>query len=92
VLQNDFNREQNGYSAHASSRVPPKYSISRRGTAPADLAIKPLPASAIIAGLRVLGLQHGLPRLPDLEFAIYETKRTDKAAAAQDPRQRWRLR
>jgi len=29
-----------------------------------------LPASAIIAGLRVLGVANGLPLLPDLEFAI----------------------
>jgi hypothetical protein len=45
-------------------------------------AITPLPASAIIAGLPVLGLEHRLPRLPDLEFAIYEKKRPDKPAAA----------
>jgi DNA-binding transcriptional LysR family regulator len=53
-----------------------------RAAALAGLAITPLPASAIIAGLRVLGLEHGLPRLPDLEFAIYEKKRSDKAATA----------
>ena len=34
------------------------------------------------AGLRILGLEEGLPRLPDLEFAIYEKARPDKAAAA----------
>ena len=53
-----------------------------RAAALAGLAITPLPASAIVAGLRVLGLEDGLPRLPDLEFAIYEKKRPDKAAAA----------
>jgi DNA-binding transcriptional LysR family regulator len=53
-----------------------------RAAALAGLAITPLPASAIIAGLRVVGLEHGLPRLPDLEFAIYEKKRPDKPAAA----------
>jgi hypothetical protein len=46
------------------------------------LAITPLPASALIAGLRILGAEEGLPRLPDLEFAIYEKARRDKAAAA----------
>jgi len=44
--------------------------------------ITPLPASAIVAGLRILGLEHGLPRLPDLEFAIYEKNRPDKAPVA----------
>ena len=53
-----------------------------RAAALAGLAITPLPASAIVAGLRVLGLADGLPRLPDLEFAIYEKKRPDKAPAA----------
>ena len=53
-----------------------------RAAALAGLAITPLPASAIVAGLRVLGLEHGLPRLPDLEFAIYEKKRPDKAPVA----------
>jgi hypothetical protein len=32
--------------------------------------------------LRVLGLKEGLPRLPDLEFAIYEKARPEKAVAA----------
>ncbi|MEA2893794.1 MAG: hypothetical protein QOI05_4587 [Bradyrhizobium sp.] len=32
--------------------------------------------------LRILGVAAGLPRLPDLEFAIYEKPRPDKAAAA----------
>src|SRR5260370_46220 len=45
-------------------------------------AITPRPASAVIAGLRILGLEAGLPRLPDLEFAIYEKARHEKAAAA----------
>ena len=53
-----------------------------RAAALAGLAITPLPASAIVAGLRVLGLEHGLPRLPDLEFAIYEKTRPDKAPVA----------
>ena len=53
-----------------------------RAAALAGLAITPLPASALIAGLRILGLEEGLPRLPDLEFAIYEKARPDKAAAA----------
>jgi hypothetical protein len=48
----------------------------------AGLAITPLPASAIVAGLRVLGVESGLPLLPDLEFAIFERKRADAAAAA----------
>jgi hypothetical protein len=43
--------------------------------------ITPLPASALIAGLRILGVEEGLPRLPDLEFAIYEKAPPDKAAA-----------
>jgi hypothetical protein len=32
--------------------------------------------------LRILDAEAGLPRLPDLEFAIYEKTRPDKAAAA----------
>jgi LysR substrate binding domain. len=53
-----------------------------RAAALAGLAITPLPASAVIAGLRILDAEAGLPRLPDLEFAIYEKVRPDKAAAA----------
>src|SRR6185312_3052399 len=53
-----------------------------RAAALAGLAITPLPASAVIAGLRILDAEEGLPRLPDLEFAIYEKTRPDKAAAA----------
>src|SRR6201993_4608420 len=53
-----------------------------RAAALAGLAITPLPASAVIAGLRILGLKEGLPRLPDLEFAIYEKARPDNAPAA----------
>src|SRR5580704_9906703 len=53
-----------------------------RAAALAGLAITPLPASAIVAGLRVRGLADGLPRLPDLEFAFYEKKRPDKAPVA----------
>jgi hypothetical protein len=36
----------------------------------------------VIAGLRIVSAEEGLPRLPDLEFAIYEKVRSDKAAAA----------
>jgi DNA-binding transcriptional LysR family regulator len=57
-------------------------SDSVRAAALAGLAITPLPASAVITGLRVLGLEDGLPRLSDLEFAIYEKARLEKAAAA----------
>ena len=53
-----------------------------RAAALAGLAITPLPASAIIVGMRILDAEAGLPRLPDLEFAIYEKRRPDKAAAA----------
>jgi hypothetical protein len=49
----------------------------RRVAEPVD----PLEPRAI-AGLRVLGEEQGLPRLPDLEFAIYEKTRPDKAATA----------
>ena len=53
-----------------------------RAAALAGLAVTPLPASALTAGLRMLGVEEGLPRLPDLEFAIYEKARPDKAAVA----------
>ena len=53
-----------------------------RAAALAGLAITPLSASALIAGLRILGVEGGLPRLPDLEFAIYEKARPEKASAA----------
>ena len=53
-----------------------------RAAALAGLAITPLPASAVIVGLRILDAKEGLPRLPDLEFAIYEKARPDNAAAA----------
>jgi DNA-binding transcriptional LysR family regulator len=53
-----------------------------RAAALAGLAITPLPASAMVAGLRVLGMESGLPLLPDLEFAIFERERPDAAAAA----------
>jgi DNA-binding transcriptional LysR family regulator len=53
-----------------------------RAAALAGLAITPLPGSALIAGLRSLGVADGLPPLPDLEFAIYDKPRPDKAAAA----------
>src|SRR5580658_7381111 len=53
-----------------------------RAAALAGLAVTPLPASAVVTGLRVLGAESGLPRLPDLEFAVFERKRPDAAAAA----------
>src|ERR1700742_1164201 len=53
-----------------------------RAAALAGLAITPLPASAVIAGLRILDAEAGLPRRPALEFAIYEKPRPNKAAAA----------
>lgn len=53
-----------------------------RAAALAGLAVTPLPESALVAGLRGLGAAHGLPRLPDLEFALYEKARPDRAAAA----------
>ena len=53
-----------------------------RAAALAGLAITPLPASAVITGLRILDTEAGLPRLPDLAFAIYERARSDNAAAA----------
>ena len=53
-----------------------------RAAALAGLAITPLPESTVIAGLRILGTEAGLPRLPDIELAIYEKPRPDKAAAA----------
>jgi DNA-binding transcriptional LysR family regulator len=53
-----------------------------RAAALAGLAITPLPVSAVIAGLRILDAKEGLPRLPDLDFAIYEKARPDNAAAA----------
>jgi DNA-binding transcriptional LysR family regulator len=53
-----------------------------RAAALAGLAITPLPTSAVIAGLRILSAEEGLPHLPDLEFTIYEKARSDNAAAA----------
>ena len=53
-----------------------------RAAALAGLAVTPLPSSAVISGLRVLGAESGLPALPDLEFAIFERKRPHAAAAA----------
>jgi DNA-binding transcriptional LysR family regulator len=53
-----------------------------RAAALAGVAITPLPESAVITGLRILDAEAGLPRLPDLEFAIYEKPRPEKAAAA----------
>jgi DNA-binding transcriptional LysR family regulator len=56
--------------------------IGVRAAALAGLAITPLPESAVIAGLRILDAKAGLPRLPDLELAIYEKPRPGKAATA----------
>ena len=53
-----------------------------RAAALAGLAITPIPAGAVVAGLRILDIAQGLPRLPDIEFALYEKTRPDKAAAA----------
>src|ERR1700745_206794 len=53
-----------------------------RAAALAGLAITPLPASAVIAGLCILDAEAGLPPLPHLEFALYEKPRPEKAAAA----------
>jgi DNA-binding transcriptional LysR family regulator len=53
-----------------------------RAAALAGLGIAPLPASALCAGLRVLGNEDGLPPLPDLEFAIFEKARPAPAPAA----------
>jgi DNA-binding transcriptional LysR family regulator len=53
-----------------------------RAAAQAGLAVTPLPASAVVAGLRVLGVEGGLLALPDLEFAIFERKRPHAAATA----------
>src|ERR1700735_2316002 len=53
-----------------------------RAAALAGLAITPLPGSAVIEGLRILGAEAGLPQLPVLEFAIYEKTRPHKAAGA----------
>jgi DNA-binding transcriptional LysR family regulator len=53
-----------------------------RAAALAGLAITPLPASAVIGGLRALGVETGLPLLPDLEFEIFEKRRPDAVAAA----------
>jgi hypothetical protein len=36
----------------------------------------------VSAGLRVVDAAAGLPPLPDVEFAIYEKPRLEKAAAA----------
>jgi len=56
-----------------------------RAAALAGLAITPLPASAIVAGLRVLGAKSGLPVLPALEFAIFERKRPGAAPQNRSP-------
>jgi DNA-binding transcriptional LysR family regulator len=53
-----------------------------RAAALAGLAITPIPASAVIGGLRSLGAETGLPLLPDLEFTIFEKRRPDAAATA----------
>ena len=53
-----------------------------RAAALAGLAVTPLPASAICAGLKILGKQEGLPSLPDLQFAVFERPRAGPAVAA----------
>src|SRR3979409_356176 len=54
-----------------------------RAAALAGLAITPLPAIALIAGLRILGVEEGLPPLPDLEFAIDQKTRRGTDAQAR---------
>src|ERR1700754_1111107 len=53
-----------------------------RAAALTGLAITPHSTTALVEGLPILDVEEGLPRLPDLEFAIYEKPRPDKAAAA----------
>jgi DNA-binding transcriptional LysR family regulator len=53
-----------------------------RAAALAGLAITPLPQSAVVAGLRILGPRDRVPRLPDLQFAIFEKPRPEPAVAA----------
>ena len=53
-----------------------------RAAALAGFAVTPIPVSAVVAGLRILTQREGLPRLPDLEFAIYEKPRRAPAVAA----------
>jgi DNA-binding transcriptional LysR family regulator len=53
-----------------------------RAAALAGLAVTPLPASVVTAGLRALGTESGLPELSDLEFAIFEKPKPNAAAAA----------
>jgi DNA-binding transcriptional LysR family regulator len=53
-----------------------------RAAALAGFAVTPLPASAVGPGLRILGEDDGMPRLPDLEFAIFEKSRSGPAAVA----------
>jgi DNA-binding transcriptional LysR family regulator len=53
-----------------------------RAAALAGLAIAPLPASAVCAGLRVLGEEDDLPPLFVLEFAVFEKDQPDPAIAA----------
>ena len=62
------------YTSHSLTGV--------RAAALAGFAVTPLPASAVGAGLRILGEREALPRLPDLEFAIYEKPRRDPTVAA----------
>jgi hypothetical protein len=52
-----------------------------RAAALAGLAVTPFPASAVVAGLRILGAEEGFPRLPHLEFAIYEKARPEKGCS-----------
>ena len=49
-----------------------------RAAALAGLAITPLPASVVTAGLRALGAESGLPVLSDLEFAIFEKRQAER--------------
>jgi DNA-binding transcriptional LysR family regulator len=71
------NSERPWYIAYTSPSL-----TGVRAAALASLAVTPLPASVVGAGLRILGEEDGLPPLPDLEFAIFEKARPGPAAAA----------
>src|ERR1700731_4991290 len=79
-----------GAGEQRADRLHEPQSYGVRAAALAGLAITPLPASAIVARLRVLGVESGLPVLPALEFAIFERERPD-AADRQSGRRRVRL-
>jgi DNA-binding transcriptional LysR family regulator len=53
-----------------------------RAAALAGFAVTPLPASVVGPGLRILGEADGMPKLPVLDFALFERPRAGPAAAA----------